>query len=59
MWEVDVYDGHLSGISIAEVELQREDQPILLPDWVGQEVTGDPKYEKVNMLAERLMAVSH
>jgi CYTH domain-containing protein len=52
-WEIDSYKGILSGIVIAEVELQREDQPVPLPDWIGREITGDPKYKKVNMLAER------
>jgi CYTH domain-containing protein len=52
-WEIDSYEGILSGIVIAEVELQREDQPVPLPDWIGREITGDPKYRKVNMLAER------
>ena len=57
-WEIDVYEGHLSGVSMAEVELQREDQFLTLPPWVGREVTGDPKYAKVNMLAARWAAVA-
>ncbi|WP_236960235.1 CYTH domain-containing protein [Methylobacterium durans] len=31
MWEVDVFDGALAGLILAEVELQREDQPVTLP----------------------------
>jgi CYTH domain-containing protein len=35
---------------IAEVELESEDQKIKLPDWVGKEVTGDPKYFNSNLI---------
>jgi adenylate cyclase len=35
VWQIDVYDGILNGIVIAEIELQREDQVLNLPDWVG------------------------
>jgi adenylate cyclase len=52
-WEIDVYEGSLQGIVIAEIELRHESQKIELPDWIGQEVTRDPKYRKVNMLAAR------
>lgn len=48
-WEIDVYDGILKGVEIAEVELDREDRVLELPDWVGKEITGDSKYSKINM----------
>jgi len=54
IWNVDVYEGILSGIVIAEVELDRADQELQLPDWIGSEVTGDPNYRKVNMVARRI-----
>jgi adenylate cyclase len=44
IWDVDVYSGEAAGLVIAEVELERADQPISLPDWVGREVTHDPLY---------------
>jgi hypothetical protein len=25
-----------------------------LPNWVGKEITGDPRYRKINMLAQRI-----
>jgi adenylate cyclase len=53
-WQVDVYDDILKGIVIAEIELTQPDQDFQIPDWVGAEVTDDPKYRKVNMHAERL-----
>ena len=53
-WQVDVYDDILKGIVIAEIELTQPDQDLQIPDWVGAEVTDDPRYRKVNMRAERL-----
>jgi adenylate cyclase len=53
-WQVDVYDDILKGIVIAEIELTQPDQVLQIPDWVGAEVTDDPRYRKVNMRAERL-----
>ena len=54
MWEIDVYEGLLEGIVIAEVELDREDRQLELPNWVGEEVTGDERYSKASMERERL-----
>ncbi|MCS3731509.1 CYTH domain-containing protein [Bradyrhizobium betae] len=48
-WEIDVYDGILNGVVIAEVELDREDRVLELPGWVGREITGDLRYSKFNM----------
>ena len=53
-WEIDVYRGLLDGVVIAEVELASEASSFVLPDWIGVEVTGDPRYKKINMLRERL-----
>src|SRR6476660_4256494 len=53
-WEVDEYDGLLSGVVLAEVEVPREDTEVPLPAWVGVEVTGRPEYKKRNMHAARL-----
>jgi adenylate cyclase len=57
VWEVDVYDGILQGVVIAEVELKHESEAIVFPDWIGTEVTKNPNYKKANMLAERMAAV--
>ena len=43
-WEVDVFDGDNAGLTIAEVELTDENEPFDKPAWLGEEVTGDPKY---------------
>jgi adenylate cyclase len=43
-WEVDVFSGAHEGLVLAEIELDRADEAITLPDWIGREVTNDPKY---------------
>jgi CYTH domain-containing protein len=52
-WEVDVYEGRLQGIVLAEVELGRVDQSLSLPEWVGEEVTGRPEFRKMELLKAR------
>ena len=52
-WEIDVYEGLLEGVVIAEVELDRADRGLELPDWAGSEVTGNIRYRKITMLEEK------
>ena len=49
-WEVDEFLGDNAGLVVAEVELTRGGHLISLPDWVGEEVTNDPRYHN-NQLA--------
>lgn len=42
--EVDVFFGENEGLIIAEIELTSTDILPQLPDWIGEEVTGDVKY---------------
>ena len=42
--------GENKGLIVAEVELGNEDQPFEKPDWIGEEVTGDPKYFNSNLV---------
>jgi adenylate cyclase len=53
-WHVDVYSGILQGVVIAEVELKHESQELILPRWIGKEVTGNSFYRKINMRARAL-----
>jgi CYTH domain-containing protein len=46
---VDAYEGILQGVIIAEIELKQEGQELILPRWIGKEVTGDSFYKKINM----------
>lgn len=48
-WEVDVFHGRLAGLVLAEIELGNEDEPFLKPEWLGEEVTGQPQYYNANM----------
>ena len=44
VWEIDEFFGLNQGLVIAEIELEREDQVFERPEWIGAEVTGDPRY---------------
>ncbi len=43
-WVLDRFHGANQGLLLAEVELERPDEPVACPPWVGQEVTGDARY---------------
>ncbi len=49
-WEVDEFLGENTGLVVAEVELESEDQPVTRPPWLGDEVTGDPRYFNSNLI---------
>jgi adenylate cyclase len=49
IWEVDEFLGANQGLILAEVELASEDQDFARPDWVGREVSGDPRYYNANL----------
>ena|ERR1700760_5001492 len=57
IWEIDVYHDLLGGIVIAEIELNSESTIVQLPDWIGEEITGDPRYSKTNMLDAHIRAL--
>ena len=43
-WEVDEFHGKHEGLVIAEIELTSEEQSFHKPDFIGDEVTDDPRY---------------
>ncbi|MBC8320343.1 MAG: CYTH domain-containing protein [Bacteroidetes bacterium] len=43
-FEVDEFYGDNEGLTVAEIELPSEDHPFEKPSWLGEEVTGDPRY---------------
>jgi adenylate cyclase len=51
VWEIDEFHGDNEGLTVAEVELESEDQEYPKPDWIGEEVTGDPRYYNSNLIA--------
>lgn len=48
-WEVDVFEGALQGLIVAEIELPDADAVFAVPPFVGDEVTGDPRYFNSNL----------
>jgi CYTH domain-containing protein len=49
-WEIDEFDGANKGLIIAEIELSSKSQQFEKPIWIGEEVTGEPKYLNVNLV---------
>lgn len=49
VWEVDEFEGGLANLIVAEVELPSEDTPVVLPDWVGVEVTGNRGWSNASL----------
>lgn len=43
-FEVDEFYGENQGLVVAEIELGSEDEAFDMPVWLGEEVTGDPRY---------------
>lgn len=50
-WEIDEFGGVNQGLIVAEVELDSPDQEFTRPDWLGDEVTDDPRYFNANLIA--------
>ncbi|HLT64122.1 MAG TPA: CYTH domain-containing protein [Pseudohongiella sp.] len=44
IWEVDEFHGRNQGLWLAEIELESEFSGFIPPDWVGREVSDDPRY---------------
>ncbi len=52
-WEIDVFEGRHKGLVLAEVELKSVDEFVDIPDWVGEEVTGNPQYYNSNLAKKK------
>lgn len=44
IFEIDEFHGDNEGLVIAEIELASEEEEFLRPQWLGEEVTADPRY---------------
>ena len=44
LYEVDEFYGDNLGLTVAEIELNAENELFAKPDWLGKEVTGEVKY---------------
>ena len=51
-WEIDVFEGDNEGLVIAEIELASEEEAFEHPEWIGDEVTDDPRYFNSNLVAK-------
>lgn len=49
LWELDVFAGANTGLVLAELELRTVDEAFERPDWLGDEVSDDPRYFNVNL----------
>lgn len=49
-FEVDEFDGDNAGLAVAEIELKDQQQQFTQPDWLGAEVTEDPRYTNANLV---------
>ena len=49
VWEVDEFHGDNDGLVMAEVELTDENESFDKPQWLGKEVTGDPRYYNASL----------
>ncbi|MEA2059074.1 MAG: CYTH domain-containing protein [Thermodesulfobacteriota bacterium] len=50
LWTVDEFSGENQGLILAEIELETIDQPFEKPEWLGREVTEDPRYFNSNLI---------
>lgn len=48
-WEIDVFEGAHDGLTVAEIELPHRDATFERPEWLGEEVTDDPRYYNANL----------
>ncbi|MFH1121646.1 MAG: CYTH domain-containing protein [Bacteroidota bacterium] len=48
-WEVDEFLGENEGLVVAEIEVSQEGEIFEKPDWIGEEVTGNPRYLNSNL----------
>ena len=57
-WEVDVFEGHLSGLILAELEVQSENEKFELPIWVTKNVSEDERYYNAVLIDNELPEIS-
>lgn len=49
-WEIDVFRHPNDGLMLAEIELPDEQTQFVMPAFIGEEVTKDPRYYNANMV---------
>ena len=46
-WEIDVFAGENEGLIVAELEVNSVNEDFSLPQWLGDEVSDDPRYYNI------------
>lgn len=49
IWEVDEFHGERRGLVTAEIEVKSESADYAIPDFIGENVTGNPAYYNSNL----------
>lgn len=49
LWEVDEFMGTREGLVLAEIELTSEEESYAKPNFIGENVTGEPQYYNSNL----------
>ena len=49
-WVIDEFHGAHAGLVVAEIELAAESESFERPDWLGEEITDDPRYYNANLV---------
>ena len=50
IWEIDEFLGENQGLIVAEIELEHENQAFDKPDFIGEEVSDNPRYRNSNLV---------
>lgn len=49
IWEIDEFLGPNAGLYVAEIELESANAEFSIPDWLGEEVSHDPRYTNASL----------
>ncbi len=49
-WEIDEFQGDNKGLIVAEIELSYENEVFTKPEWLGMEVSHDPRYINMSLV---------
>lgn len=52
IFEVDEFYGDNEGLTMAELELEDEDEMFERPEWLGEEITGDKRYYNSSLMRD-------
>ena len=50
-WEIDIFEGENKGLEVAEVEVEKEEDQIHSPEWLGKEVSNDSRYYNSSLIS--------